>query len=123
VSDGLDFFLGDESFFSLFFVKKSSSFLSRVGYVGQATDRSESGARGMFALLLALPSAFALQNGAALTPPMGWLSWQRYGCTVACQDATSKDCLNERLIRDTADAMASLGYKDAGYEYVLIGTN
>ena len=58
----------------------------------------------------------ALQNGAALTPPMGWLSWQRYGCTVACDNATAKDCFNEKLIRDTADALVSEGYKDAGYE-------
>jgi alpha-galactosidase len=62
----------------------------------------------------------ALQNGAALTPPMSWLSWQRYRCAIGCNDSTSKDCFNERLIRETADALVSEGYKDAGYEYVCL---
>ena len=62
----------------------------------------------------------ALQNGAALTPPKGWLSWMRYGCTTACGNATGAECFNEGLIRRTADAMVELGYKDAGYEYVAL---
>eukprot|EP00729_Bicosta_minor_P020646 gene20645-35323_t len=62
----------------------------------------------------------ALQNGAAITPAMGWISWQRYNCAKGCKNATADDCLNEKLIRDTADAMVSLGYKEAGYEYVCI---
>ena len=53
----------------------------------------------------------ALDNGAADTPPLGWCSWQRYRCEIACNDSTSRDCFNERLIRDTADAMVELGYK------------
>jgi alpha-galactosidase len=43
----------------------------------------------------------------ALTPPMGWNSWNKFHCN-----------LNEQLIRETADAMVSSGMKDAGYEYV-----
>jgi alpha-galactosidase len=43
----------------------------------------------------------------ALTPPMGWNSWNRFGCEV-----------DENLIRETADAMVSSGMKDAGYLYV-----
>jgi alpha-galactosidase len=45
----------------------------------------------------------------ALTPPMGWNSWNRFGCNVS-----------EQLIRETADAMVRSGMKDAGYEYVVI---
>jgi alpha-galactosidase len=45
----------------------------------------------------------------ALTPPMGWNSWNRFACDV-----------NEQLIRQTADAMVSTGMKDAGYQYVVI---
>lgn len=45
----------------------------------------------------------------ALTPPMGWNSWNKFGCDV-----------NEKLIRETADAMISSGMKDAGYQYVVI---
>lgn len=72
-------------------------------------------------LLLAGPDpSNALQNGAALTPPLGWLSWQRYNCAIDCANATAKDCFNEGLIRDTADAMLSLGYKAAGWEYVSL---
>lgn len=45
----------------------------------------------------------------ALTPPMGWNSWNKFGCNV-----------NEALIRETADAMVASGMKDAGYLYVNI---
>ncbi|MDD2764398.1 MAG: alpha-galactosidase [Opitutaceae bacterium] len=45
----------------------------------------------------------------APTPPMGWNSWNRFGENVS-----------ERLIMETADAMASNGMKDAGYQYVVI---
>ena len=48
-------------------------------------------------------------DGLALTPPMGWNSWNKFACDV-----------NEALIRETADAMVSSGLKDAGYEYVNI---
>ena len=27
----------------------------------------------------------ALDNGLALTPPMGWLSWERFRCNVDCE--------------------------------------
>jgi alpha-galactosidase len=45
----------------------------------------------------------------AKTPPMGWNSWNKYGCNVS-----------EALIMGMADAMVSSGMKDAGYEYVVI---
>jgi alpha-galactosidase len=45
----------------------------------------------------------------ALTPPMGWNSWNKFGCDVS-----------EQLIRETADAMVSSGMKAAGYQYVVI---
>ncbi len=32
----------------------------------------------------------------AMTPPMGWNSWNRFGCEV-----------NEQLVRDAADALVS----------------
>jgi alpha-galactosidase len=52
----------------------------------------------------------ALDNGLARTPPMGWNSWNKYGCKG----------LNEKVVRETADAMASNGMKDAGYQFVII---
>lgn len=48
-------------------------------------------------------------NGLALTPPMGWNSWNRFACNV-----------NEKIVRDTADAIAANGMRDAGYQYVVI---
>src|ERR1700677_1597735 len=52
----------------------------------------------------------ALDNSLARTPPMGWNSWNKYACKG----------LNEKVVRETADAMASNGMKDAGYQYVII---
>jgi alpha-galactosidase len=52
----------------------------------------------------------ALDNGLARTPPMGWNSWNKFGCKG----------LNEKVVRDTADAMASNGMKDAGYQFVIL---
>jgi alpha-galactosidase len=45
----------------------------------------------------------------AKTPPMGWNSWNKFGCNVG-----------EQLIRETADAMVSSGMRDAGYQFVNI---
>jgi len=45
----------------------------------------------------------------ARTPPMGWNSWNKFGCNVS-----------EQLIRETADALVATGMKDAGYQYVVI---
>lgn len=48
-------------------------------------------------------------NGLATTPPMGWNSWNKFACNV-----------NEQVVRDTADAIASNGMRDAGYKFVVI---
>jgi alpha-galactosidase len=50
---------------------------------------------------------FAVNNGLARTPQMGWNSWNHYGCNI-----------NENLIKATADSIASGPLKAAGYEYV-----
>jgi alpha-galactosidase len=54
-------------------------------------------------------SAEALENGVARTPPMGWNSWNTFGCNI-----------NEALIRQMADTMVNSGMRDAGYEYVVV---
>ena len=46
-------------------------------------------------------------NGVALTPPMGWSSWN-----------TFRNAIDEKLIKDTAEAMKKTGLLDAGYKYV-----
>lgn len=63
--------------------------------------------------------AVALDNGVARRPPMGWMSWVRFGCNVWC-DFDADNCITERLYRRMADIMAAEGYRDAGYEYVSV---
>ena len=62
------------------------------------------------ALTLLAGSLYAQKfEGLALTPPMGWNSWNTFACNV-----------DEALIREMADAMVSSGMKDAGYKYLVI---
>jgi hypothetical protein len=49
----------------------------------------------VLALVAVLGHVAALDNGAASTPPLGWCSWQRYRCAIACNDSTSINCFNE----------------------------
>jgi alpha-galactosidase len=51
----------------------------------------------------------AVSKGLALTPPMGWNSWNKFGCDVS-----------DELVRGMADAIVKSGMKDAGYQYVVI---
>ena len=60
-------------------------------------------------LLLFTTNSTAQVQGLAQTPPMGWNSWNKFGCEVS-----------EQLIREMADAMVSSGLQAAGYQYVNI---
>lgn len=68
---------------------------------------------------LAAAPARALKNGLALTPPMGWLSWERYACTTDCA-AFPGACIDEALYLRQASALVSGGYLAAGYDLVDI---
>lgn len=46
----------------------------------------------------------------ARMPPMGWNSWNKFAC----------DGINEKVIREVADAMVSSGMQQAGYQYIVI---
>jgi alpha-galactosidase len=59
--------------------------------------------------LLIAPSHISAQTPVALTPPMGWNSWNYFA-----EKVTDKD------IRDSADQIVATGMKDAGYIYVNI---
>ncbi|XP_004492578.1 alpha-galactosidase 1 [Cicer arietinum] len=50
-----------------------------------------------------------LANGLSKTPPMGWNSWNHFNCQI-----------NEKIIRETADALVSTGLAKLGYTYVNI---
>jgi alpha-galactosidase len=78
------------------------------------TPRLRSPLRLALALAIAAVTVSAfrtprLANGLALTPPMGWNSWNHFGCNVS-----------SALIRGVADSMAVNGMREAGYQYVVI---
>ena len=58
---------------------------------------------------LVVPARAQKFGGLALTPPMGWNSWNKFGPDI-----------NEQMIREMADAMISSGMKAAGYEFINI---
>lgn len=45
----------------------------------------------------------------AVTPPMGWNSWNTFQCNI-----------NEQLVKETADRMVASGMRDAGYKYLVL---
>lgn len=66
-------------------------------------------------ILLTVLAVFSLltyaqkNEGLALTPPMGWNSWNTFSTDI-----------NEQLVKDIADVFVERGLKDAGYEYVVL---
>ncbi len=65
---------------------------------------------GLLLVLLSTPMermAYGLDNGVARTPPMGWNSWGHFKSGVSAE-----------LLAEVAEAMISLGLRDAGYTYV-----
>ncbi|WP_432280522.1 glycoside hydrolase family 27 protein [Streptomyces luomodiensis] len=54
-------------------------------------------------------AAQAAPGSPALTPPLGWNSWNSFGCGVT-----------EAQVRQATDAMVSSGMRDAGYRYVVV---
>src|SRR5215213_9161290 len=55
------------------------------------------------------PAARAAAGSPAVTPPLGWNSWNSFGCGVT-----------EAAVRQAADAMVGSGMRDAGYQYVVV---
>ncbi|XP_046546389.1 alpha-N-acetylgalactosaminidase-like [Haliotis rubra] len=92
-------------------------------YKTDATENSNVGTIGDLAtqanLVLVFRVTNGLDNGQAQTPPMGFLSWERFRCNVDCQ-RDPDNCISEKLYRSIADVMVSDGYSDLGYVYVNI---
>jgi len=81
----------------------------------------------LFVCLLSLPPAYAADDDretgksvlsfaalsnrplAAPLPPLGWNTWDSFARNI-----------DEKTVREMADAMVSSGMKDAGYEYIVI---
>ena len=67
---------------------------------------------GFVVAVMAARSAMAQtidSNRLALTPPMGWNSWNKFGCNI-----------DETLIKQIADSMATDGMRGVGYKYIII---
>ncbi len=64
-------------------------------------------ARAVNALKVTTKSEVGYDNGVALTPPMGWSSWN-----------TFRNHISEELILQIATAMKNSGLAEAGYQYV-----
>ena len=60
-------------------------------------------------LLVGITGGAALNNGVGRVPPMGWNSWNHFGCHPT-----------EALVHEQAQAMVSTGMMAAGYAYVNI---
>jgi alpha-galactosidase len=59
---------------------------------------------------LSLLSYAQKSESLALTPPMGWNSWNHFQC----------EGLNEKVVKETADALLRTGMREAGYEYIVL---
>ncbi len=60
-------------------------------------------------MILCVNASAQKMQGLALTPPMGWNSWNTFQTKI-----------NDQLIMQTADVMVSSGMKDAGYTYLVL---
>jgi alpha-galactosidase len=65
----------------------------------------------LLSLFLVLCTSASAQKfeGLALTPPMGWNSWNTFASNI-----------NEDLVKETAEAMIANGMRDAGYNYIVL---
>jgi alpha-galactosidase len=63
----------------------------------------------IYFLLAAISAQAQKFEGLALTPPMGWNSWNTFQTNI-----------NEQLVKQTADIIVSSGMKDAGYKYIVL---
>jgi alpha-galactosidase len=68
--------------------------------------------KNLFVILLFLFSVNSIAqkfDGLALTPPMGWNSWNTFKTNISGQ-----------LVKEIADEMVRSGMKDAGYTYIVL---
>lgn len=66
--------------------------------------------------LALLSESLALENDLALTPPMGWLSWQTFQCNV--ERKWKQNRLTSDLIKTMGDKIKQFGLDELGYRYV-----
>ena len=81
---------------------------AHVGQNGRRAARADMRSR-QFRFTPLPPLGEIKTDGLARTPPMGWSSWNKF-----------QDKIDDRTIREIADAMVASGLRDAGYVYVNI---
>jgi alpha-galactosidase len=59
--------------------------------------------------ILFIQKSAAVDNGVGRTPPMGWNTWNKFGCDISYD-----------IIKDNADKIVELGLNKLGYVYVNI---
>ncbi len=62
-----------------------------------------------FVLVAVSVDSQAAEKGLALTPPMGWNSWNSFRMNI-----------HEDLVKQVADVMVEKGFREAGYQYLVI---
>ena len=60
-------------------------------------------------LIISLKISAQKFEGLAVTPPMGWNSWNTFQTKIS-----------EDLVKGVADSLVSSGMKDAGYNYIVL---
>jgi len=63
----------------------------------------------VFVLVISIEIKAQKFQGLALTPPMGWNSWNTFQTNIS-----------EKLVMEITDSMLSSGMKAAGYEYIVL---
>ena len=63
----------------------------------------------LFLIIISLKCFSQKYENLALTPPMGWNSWNTFQTSI-----------DEKLVKDIADLFVSSGMKDAGYAYIVL---
>ncbi|RJF85848.1 glycoside hydrolase family 27 protein [Sphingomonas cavernae] len=81
---------------------------AHVEQTGRRGTKGEAKARRFKPVQLP-PLAPVAADGLAATPPMGWSSWNKFA-----------ERIDDKTVREIADAMVSSGLRDAGYVYVNI---
>ncbi|XP_020108303.1 alpha-galactosidase 3 [Ananas comosus] len=92
---------------SLSFSSSSMAMAARIAPIIE--ESSSSSSLGVHVFDTSNYGKLQLNNGLALTPQMGWNSWNFFGCNI-----------NETVIKETADALISTGLADLGYNFLNI---
>src|SRR5947208_9575513 len=77
--------------------------------IARAGGSKAAGFTSAIAFSLCLSISALAQDKVAATPPMGWNSWNHFA-----------ERIDDKTVRETADALVSTGLKDAGYIYLNI---